>query len=387
MTYLIPNGSATVFQTRIHHFSDRPKGPRLVECPSSRMVVVCAPWCEIRDVLANLGSMKLAAYLLAGACWPEGVIGRCYVGETSDLVTRLKNHAGDPNKRFVSEAFVIGSRYEGFDKIDVQLLQYHLNAWIEKLDRAYIVRGARPVLPKVDTSRQIRSERDLDDVRRLLPSIGCNFQEARDDGFARENAQRHRSPPNGVDRSIAADLGVETASTAWWGEDQRTDCAPVANAKDACRKEPNVARASPRPSLFVLNHAGLSASGYQDGAEFVVLPGSQMRRSEQNSFRDGFKEGASNRQRRRDIEQSQVIAKVDGYGDRWRLTKERRFPSRGIAASVLMGVNLAKDSWVEIRRGPEQPEPNHERILRREDATSALARHSEGASDDQRQLP
>jgi hypothetical protein len=349
MAYLIPNESATVFQTRVHHFSDRPMGPRLVESPPSRMIVVCAPWSEIHDLLANLGSMRLAAYLLAGAGWPEGIIARCYIGETADVMTRLKRHAADPNKRFVSEVFVIASRDGRFDKTDVQLLQYQLNAWVEKLDRAYIVRGAKPALPKVDPSRQKQSVQDFAEVRRLLPSLGCNLLEARDGAFTRVDAQQNGFAFDGLDGSIADDHSVETDFGAS-SRGPHDACAPTISANCGCPEVPSAAIAARRSSLFVLKHATFIATGYQDGADFVVLPGSEMRRTEMDSFKRGFKDGASNLQRRKDIEQSQSIAEVKGFSDRWRLIEERRFKSRGIAASVLMGVNLAKDSWIEIRQ-------------------------------------
>jgi hypothetical protein len=350
MAYLIPNESATVFLTRVHHFSTRPTGPRLVESPPSRMVVVCAPWSEIHDLLANLGSMRLAAYLLAGAGWPEGIITRCYVGETGDVMARLKRHASDPNKNFVSEVFVIASRDGRFDKTDVQLLQYQLNAWIEKLDRAHIVRGVRPTLPYVDPSRQRQSMQDFAHVRRLLPSLGCNLLEARDGIFTRKDVQQNEFASNGLDGSTADDHNGEPEFVTASGQGPQDACAPTISPNCDRPEEPSAAPAARRSSLFVLQHSTFIATGYQDGPDFVVLPGSEMRRTEMESFKNGFADGASNRQRRKDIEQSQSIAEVKGYSDRWRLIEERRFKSRGIAASVLMGVNLAKDSWIEIRQ-------------------------------------
>ena len=190
MAYLIANPHQTVFQSRVHYFSSRPNGPRLVESQTSRMAVAGAPWAEIRALISNLGAMKLAAYVLAGATFPEGIITRCYVGETVDILARINRHATDPQKSFVSEAFVIGSVDPSYDKIDVQLLQHRLNDEIERADRAYIVRGVRPALPQVDSARIAQGDRDFEDVRRLLPSIGCNILESREVNFPKAKGDR-----------------------------------------------------------------------------------------------------------------------------------------------------------------------------------------------------
>jgi hypothetical protein len=344
MTYLIPNPHQTIFETRVHHFSGRPTGPRLVESPTSRMVVAYAPWPEIQDLLANLGSIKLAAYLLAGAAWPEGIIARLYIGETVDVATRLKTHAADPRKGFVSDVFVIGSRDPNFDKADVQFLQYRLDRRVEELDRAYIIRGVRPTLPKVDPARFARSESDFTDIRRLLPSVGCNLLEARDCDAADDCVDQNEFVSTYADTREIERARPRSAAAPTWAQTRDRNDRSIPRANDRRPRVPNGMALESRPSLFVLNHAGLVAYGYQHDAEFVVLPGSQMRRASMRSFEDD----AANQQRRKDIVDAQVVVKVKGAQDRWRLTRERRFPSRGIAAKVLMGVNLRNDAWVAV---------------------------------------
>ena len=343
MPYLIPNEQATVFNTVVHHFSNRTNGPRLVESPSSRMVVVAAPWAEVQGVLLNLGCMKAAAYLLAGANWPAGNFARCYVGETTDLMSRLKKHANDPTKGFVSEVFVIGTRDQRFDKFDVQFFQFRLNARIEKIDSAHIVRGLKPFLPSGDQFRIKQSEKDFADVRRLMPSLGCNLLEAGTNSFTREDDAQNGLPADWRDEPVAetprgvdADVNVRSHGMA-------NSHAPIVN-----RTGQPVTHGNSHPSFFVLNHASLTAYGYQHGAEFVVLPGSEMRREPMKSF----KYDLINKQRRTDIIDAQVAADMKGYQDRWRLTRERRFPSRAIAAKVLMGVNLPSDAWVAVTPDP-----------------------------------
>jgi len=341
MPYLIANPTRTVFEVTVHHFSNSPTGPRLVQSPTSRMVVACAPWSRAQELLANLGSMFVAAYVLAGAQWPEGIVSRCYVGETADITKRLRDHANDPAKTFVTEVFVIGSRDVNYEKTDVQMLQYLLDARIEEQDRAWIIRGVRPALPKIDTERRNRSVQDFNDVRRLLPAAGCNLLDARGRDEAEPTihmAGERRLSDRNAER-LAGKIGRAKAHPFGLVSDDQilrpdmNEPAKLGNAADG-----------PRLQLFTLLHAGLVAYGYQDHGEFVVLPGSQMRRSSVRSFDDDV----ANQQRRRDIVDAQVVAKVKAASDRWRLVRERRFPSRAIAAKVLMGCNLTAEAWTPV---------------------------------------
>ncbi len=340
MAYLVTNSAETVFQTRTHYFSPRPSGPRLAESPVGRMVVASAPWAECSELIANLGAIKVAAYVLVGVDYPEGVITRCYVGETCDVVSRLRRHVSDPEKAFVREAYVIGSLDPAYDKLDVQLLQYRLNEEIERVDRAYIVRGVRPSLPTADAHRTRQAERDFEDVRRLLPSLGCNVLEARIASKVHANAAdaESQNPQRSFAREGRGDREAEP-------RDRIAKFQAPQRAREAARP-----RHDQRPPLFALTHAGFVAYGYQHGGEFVVLPGSQMRREQMRSFEDDI----ANQQRRRDIIDAQVVARVKGHDDRWQLTRERRFPSRSIAAKVLMGVNLRTDAWAPVSAEPAQ---------------------------------
>jgi hypothetical protein len=340
MAYLIANPNQTVFQNRVHYFSSRPTGPRFVDSQTSRMAIASAPWAEIRELISNLGEMKIAAYVLAGAVFPEGIITRCYVGETVDILARINRHAADPQKSFVSEAYVIGSVDPSYDKTDVQLLQHRLNNEIERADRAYIVRGVRPALPQVDSARIAQGDRDFEDVQRLLPSIGCNILESREVNFPKTKGEREHQAkahyfiqPRGDGPIRSSDRLVSDAEAR-----SRT------KNREATVTDLNPRGLAPRPALFVLAHAGFVAYGYQHGNEFIVLPGSQMRREPMRSF----EEDIVNQQRRRDIINAGVVGKVKGYGDRWQLAQERRFPSRSIAAKVLMGVNLRNDAWAAV---------------------------------------
>ena len=188
------------------------------------MVVACAPWAESQDLLANISGIRCAAYLLVGSAWPEGAVARCYIGETADIARRLQDHAADPRKGFVSQVFVIGSRDPSFDKLDAQMLQFLLNARIEAVDRAHIVRGVKPALPAMDPTRAEQCEIDLKELRMLLVSAGCYLLETRGEADAegaggREadeqgelNAPALRLPPGGGSASIGRALGEPTST-------------------------------------------------------------------------------------------------------------------------------------------------------------------------------
>jgi hypothetical protein len=176
-----------------------------------------------------------------------------------------------------------------------------------------------------------------------MPSLGCNLLEAGANGFTREDDAQNGLPAEGrhepaveIPRGVDADVNVRSNGMA------------NSQARIVNRTGPPATHGNSHPSFFVLNHATLTAYGYQHGAEFVVLPGSEMRREPMKSFADDV----INKQRRTDIIDARVAAEVRGYHDRWRLTRERRFPSRAIAAKVLMGVNLPSDAWAAVTADP-----------------------------------
>lgn len=338
--------NSSTFETRVCHFTEAPLGPRLVESPNSRMVVAFAPWAEWQTLAHNVRGLQCAAYILAGASYPGGVVERVYIGETGNWKRRLPEQASDANKAFVTHVFVIGSFDPTFGKSDALALQYKLNERVEQLDRASIIRGAMPPIQHADRMRTLTNQADFADVQRLLPTVGCTILEPRS---SNPNASRNR-----LDRSDTVPHrdrdarwgGVDTnGERANWKGRRRDDfdCMPpnTANAAYALGGRRQQHERHQAPVIFVLEHAGLTAYGYQHGAEFVVLPGSHMRREVMPSF----EADQQNMQRRNDIIEARAVADVRGFDDRWRLRFERPLPSAPIAAKVLMGVNLKADAW------------------------------------------
>jgi predicted GIY-YIG superfamily endonuclease len=286
--------------------------------------------------------------VLAGASYPEGVVARIYIGETGNWKRRLGEHAGDAQKAFTTHVFVMGSFDPAFDKVDALMLQYKLNDLAEQLDRASIIRGVKPQLQRADRMRTLASQADFADVQRLLPTAGCTILEPRVGG---QIVNR-----NAVDRTAtfyrrdARRGGVrESAEPTGWNhrEDENVERMPPMAAHLTGGPRENRERYQ-SPAIYVLEHAGLTAYGYQHAAEFVVLPGSHMRREVMPSFAAD----QQNMQRRNDLIEARAVADVRGFDDRWRLRFERRLPSAPIAAKVLMGVDLKADAWRPISADP-----------------------------------
>jgi hypothetical protein len=95
--------------------------------------------------------------------------------------------------------------------------------------------------------------------------------------------------------------------------------------------------------IFRLSYAGILAHGYQHDLEFVVIPGSTLRRNEVGSFND-----KGNLRRRRELIDVGAAVDIPGQPEFLKLRVERRFPSRAIAAKILSGVNLNADYWKAI---------------------------------------
>src|ERR1700677_2565122 len=92
----------------------------MVESPSSRMVIVCARSTQIHALLANWGSMKVAAvYQLAIEMFPLEIVSRLHVGEPRDFIAHLKGQRSDPEKEYSKElVYVVGSLDRRYDAID-----------------------------------------------------------------------------------------------------------------------------------------------------------------------------------------------------------------------------------------------------------------------------
>ena len=341
------NFSTPTFESHVLHYSDHPLGPRLVESPNSRMVVACAPWAEWQTLAHNIRGMKCAAYVLAGASYPEGVVERVYIGETNNWPRRCGEHDRDATKDFTSQLFLMGSFDPKFDKVDALMLQYKLNDRAEQLDRASIVRGAKPPMQRADRMRTQASQADFENVQRLLPTVGCAILEPRD-GCPVVSRNGYDRAPGFLRRDVRQSRQRDDAERTIRNRGEEENCDRVAPTAGGLPAGPRADRERHQaPAIFVLEHAGLIAYGYQHGAEFVVLPGSHMRREVMPSFAAD----QQNLQRRNDLIQAHAISDVRGFDDRWRLKFERRLPSASIAAKVLMGVNLKADAWRPV--GPD----------------------------------
>jgi hypothetical protein len=181
MTYLTAVPRQTVFESRVHHFYGRATAPRMVESPSSRIVIVCARSTQIHALLANWGAMKVAAvYELAIAMFPLEIVSRLHVGEPRDFIGQLKGQRSDPEKEYSKESvYVVGSLDRRYDATDAQLMQDHLGRHVVKLDQELVVHGARPT-SKAGLLHRRQGQRDYEDVLKMLPSVGCMMLEPRE---------------------------------------------------------------------------------------------------------------------------------------------------------------------------------------------------------------
>jgi hypothetical protein len=368
MPYLIPDLSRSRCEIVIHHLDDEPCGIRMATSPASDMVVFAAPWARVDELRRNLGTVTVAAYLLAGGGGPDGPIRKLYIGETGTLRHRLSQHAANPAKAYVSTAYVIASRAQDFNKADVQALQFVIDAEAEQAERVIIDRGVKPMRPELSDERWAAVNRSFADVRRLLVNLGCHVLEPivsiplslkdrtvsmrektagadatcqieasaaadepgwspSDDGFHSDHATVDRS-----DRRRPIDINQFHHGRSLLPQGRATAEARALDAAHASR------------FLYRLNHGGVVAEGYQDAQQFVVIPGSTMRREHAQSFADQ----KDNITRRSDIFSMGITRPLPDQPGLVALTREHRFRTRAIAAKVLVGVNIKADTWVPI---------------------------------------
>jgi predicted GIY-YIG superfamily endonuclease len=258
----------------------------------SRVIVSAFPMTAIKDLDATQASMA-ASYILASH-------DMAYFGETGNLHQRLMKHAASPSKSFAREVYVISG--PGFDKTKAIYLQYRLTKMAEEAGHVHVVKGVNPQVLDLPDCDRAPLDLFVEHSDRLLFDAGCRA--------LRTPFESQRRVLN-----IGTDAPPET-----------DDNTPI---------EIGVISTPPLGSELELSYSGLWARGYpaQDG--FIVMPGSELRSTINQSAPSILSS------HRADLSVADALASIPGVADRLRLRVAVWFPNRAIAAKVLCG---AKDA-------------------------------------------
>jgi len=302
MTLLSNNGSAPPASTTIIY---RPTGGiesyREVHDGVTDMVVSAFAWAMIREVPI---SAVPACYLLVDH-------SNVYLGETVDIKRRMSEHARDSAKNFAREVYIIGaaSRLSELwsDSTTAEFLQCVLTDLAENANLVEVMKGANPRIPGLSNDRRALLEPLVRHSQRLLFDAGCRVF-------------RSNSP---TQRRVAADaesLGSDPSGPMLIG-----------------------VNATPLPGSEVeLAYGDLWARGFPHEGRFVVMAGSEVRYSINESAWDWVKED------RDQLRAEGALLPMAGLEDRERLSVNISFGSASSAAKLITG---SRDSskWVPLR--------------------------------------
>ncbi|TXN15075.1 hypothetical protein FV219_02925 [Methylobacterium sp. WL122] len=325
MSFFLTNPSAVHATCLIEHVDGDPLGVRMATSPGSSAVVLTAPWSRRDALVIGAGSLRIAAYILAGSVDLEGTSWAVYNGETIHLGQRLGCHARDPSKVFVSSVFVLTSRDPLFGKGHVEGLQWLIDARIGSTGRAHILRGARPSRPDLDAATWIGLERLLDDARRGLVALGCRLLEP----IKADHAEA---------RTEIGPTGRSTAQDAMAGPDREATGSAAFTERLSGLREGATLAGRIEPRRLYLAHRDIWAHAVAVDGNVSVKAGSEIRRSGYATMPPGIQ---IDRER---LFASDIVIRIPGT-DRWRLTHDVNVPSLSAAAKFVTGSHVHASSW------------------------------------------
>ncbi|MFK4536381.1 hypothetical protein ABIA00_004564 [Bradyrhizobium ottawaense] len=291
----IPSATTTI----IHRPFGELEGYRRVTDRASRVAVHAFP-------MSQLAAVTAAGFLATPGCYVMTDNTTVYIGESRRPGRRLSEHAGDREKKFAQNVFVVAGQGDAFDKILGLDLQYCLTALAVEHKRVAVMKGLNPSKPDMSDDDRATHGRILDDALRLLLDAGCTIF-------------RPAIEPSGEE----SDLPPESEERAADDVEDGADSGPMAIG---------VATGGQK---FEMRYCGLWARGYPSDDRFIVEAGSEVRQQTNGSV-DGL-----TRRRRNELFRADVLEAIPGVSERLRLTVAVAFATQSIAAKIVCGAHSA----------------------------------------------
>lgn len=242
-----------------------------------------------RSQLAELASRdevrKTGIYILSGEDVDNPLQEIIYIGESENVLDRLKIHNNDPKKDFWVKTFVFTNKDDNLTKGHVRYLESRLIQIASEAKRAKIENGTNPdytILPESDIADM---EYFIEQIKLLLPVLGLTFA-----------------------------LPLST----------------LAKNQDKLKQTSEIQIESP---LFRMNYSGVEAYAQEINNEFIVFKDSTVRKKENPSLSKAVKE-----KRDRLIKENKLIQSPQN--NYWILTENLPFNSPSGAADFVGGASL-----------------------------------------------
>ena len=248
-----------------------------------------APRSQLADVAHRPEIKKTGVYILSGEDPKHPIKTTVYVGESDNVLKRLKQHSQDDKKEFWRRTVIITSKDSNLTKAHVRYLESRLIQVITQAKRAILENGTSPETTQLPEPDIADMEYFLEQVRILLPVLGFSF---------------------------ATDISAITKTSKHEGG---IDSAPI----------------------YQMTYAKVDAFAQEIGDEFVVLEGSTARKKKVRSLSTHYI------QMRNQLQEDGVLidSKQEDY---WIFTQNVPFASPSTAANVIGGASLnGRVTWKE----------------------------------------
>ena len=246
------------------------------------------PRAALAQFLSRPEAQKVGVYILSGPDPNDPFRSLVYVGQSSVVGRRLREHDSDPAKDFFDRAVIFINKDENLTTAHVQYLEAILTARVAAAARTTLMHTNQPggaALPESDISDM---ELFFGQIEAVLPVLGLDIL-----------------------RTIATPIA-----------DPQLPHAPVPNATGA--------------QEYVLNVGDASARAAEVGGEFVVKAGSIARAAEAPQIPETY------RALRKQLKEDGTLA---AYNDNTlKFTKDTPFSSPSAAASVVYGASMSGPS-------------------------------------------
>lgn len=259
-------------------------------------LVTYAPRTKLDDLAADPDTKRPGIYVLTGSDPQDQSVRKVYIGESENVLNRLRQHEKADDKDFFDYVAVITSADENLTKGHIRYLESRLIEIAHETKRATVDNGTRPELPALPPADRDEMEVFLDHLQMLLPVMGLNF--------ALPRPSRTVTQATTVEQEQQTESPVFTIMT----REQGTRVEAVAKAQ-------------------------------QIGGEFVVLAGStSLARSQSRSYKD-LKD--------RLIRNQSLVP----HGDLLKFVEDVPFNSPSAAAAVIRGQNTNGRIYWRLENG------------------------------------
>ena len=152
-----------------------PNGVITAEIMNWTGAITVAPRSQLTDVAHRPEIKKTGVYILSGEDPNHPLKRTDCIGESDNVLKRLKQHSQDEKKEFWRRTVIITSKDSNLTKAHVRYLESRLIQVIKQAKRAILKNGTDPETPQLPEPDIADMEYFLEQIKILLPVLGFSF--------------------------------------------------------------------------------------------------------------------------------------------------------------------------------------------------------------------